>query len=118
MFPSLTVSENLMMGAYLVKDRQRKASALEGVFELFPILKEKYRNAAQTLSGGEQQMLALARALMSDPRMMMLDEPSLGIAPILVEEIFKVIQSLNRSGLPILLVEQNVFLSLKTSNRG
>ena len=118
MFPSLTVSENLLMGAYLVKDRQRRASALDEVFELFPILKKRYHNAAQTLSGGEQQMLALARALMSNPKMMMLDEPSLGIAPILVEEIFKVIQSLNRSGLPILLVEQNVFLSLKISNRG
>ena len=117
LFPLLTIEENLRMGAYLVREQQRIAQSLEEVYGLFPMLKERRRLAAQTLSGGQQQMLAIGRALMSQPRMMMLDEPSLGLAPLLVEQIFSVIETLHRRGLPILLIEQNAALSLTVSHR-
>jgi branched-chain amino acid transport system ATP-binding protein len=119
LFSALTVFENLMMGAYTLRDSKKIEENLKSVFDLFPVLAERKRNLAQTLSGGEQQMLAIGRALMSNPRMIMLDEPSLGLAPILVSRIFEVITRLNQeTGIPILLVEQNVFLSLKVSSRG
>ncbi len=116
-FPSLTVYENLIMGAYIIKDKKLINKNIKRIFDIFPILDKRKRNAAQTLSGGEQQMLVIGRALMSEPKLLMLDEPSLGIAPILVENIFEIIKKLNQSGLSILLVEQNVFLSLKISTR-
>jgi branched-chain amino acid transport system ATP-binding protein len=119
LFSALTVFENLMMGAYTLRDAKKIEENLRSVFELFPVLAERKRNLAQTLSGGEQQMLAIGRALMSNPGMIMLDEPSFGLAPILVARIFEVITRLNQeTGIPILLVEQNVFLSLKVSSRG
>jgi branched-chain amino acid transport system ATP-binding protein len=119
LFPTLTVWENLIMGAYTVRDKTKFDEYLRVVFELFPILEKKKNDMAQTMSGGEQQMLAIARALMAVPKMVMLDEPSLGLAPFLVVRIFQVIRNLNRDlGLPILLVEQNVYLSLKISSRG
>jgi branched-chain amino acid transport system ATP-binding protein len=117
LFPLLTIEENLRMGAFLVRDGKRIAQSLEEVHALFPILKERRRLAAQTLSGGQQQMLAIGRALMSQPRMLMLDEPSLGLAPLLVEQIFAVIGTLHQRGLSILLIEQNATLSLTVSHR-
>jgi len=117
-FPALTIRENLLMGAYLIRDRTRVAENIAMVYDLFPRLQEREKNLAQTLSGGEQQMLALGRALMSNPKLIMFDEPSLGIAPILVEDIFRVIRQLNEDGMAILLVEQNVLLSLDYSDRG
>jgi branched-chain amino acid transport system ATP-binding protein len=119
LFPTLTVLENLSMGAYTLSEKEKIEANRANVFHLFPILEERGKNLAQTLSGGEQQMLAIGRALMSSPRMIMLDEPSFGLAPILVDRIFEVITRLNKeNGLPILLVEQNVFLSLRVSSRG
>ena len=119
LFPTLTVLENLSMGAYTLSEKEKIEANRANVFHLFPILEERGKNLAQTLSGGEQQMLAIGRALMSNPRMIMLDEPSFGLAPILVDRIFEVITRLNKErGLPILLVEQNVFLSLRVSSRG
>lgn len=116
-FPELTVKENLMMGAYLRRDRKEIASDLEWVEEFFPRLRERIAQLAGTLSGGEQQMLAIGRALMGRPRCLMLDEPSLGIAPLLVETIFARLVDLNRErGLTLLLVEQNASLALKVSD--
>jgi len=116
-FPDLTVRENLMMGAYLRRDRKEIAADLDWVGDFFPRLRERILQQAGTLSGGEQQMLAIGRALMSRPRCLMLDEPSLGIAPILVETIFERLVDLNRSrGMTILLVEQNASLALSVSN--
>src|SRR5256885_118363 len=118
-FANLTVRENLLMGAYLRKDRNKLERDFDFVFEIFPRLKERQKQAAGTLSGGEQQMLAIGRALMSKPKCLMLDEPSLGIAPILVQTIFAAIEEINRElGLTILLVEQNANLALQISNRG
>lgn len=118
-FANLTVMENLHMGAYLQRDTQWIASELDHVFGMFPRLKERRDQAAGTLSGGEQQMLAIGRALMSRPRFLMLDEPSLGIAPLLVKEIFARLVELNRErSLPILLVEQNAHLALEVSSYG
>ena len=118
-FANLTVMENLQMGAYLQRDSQWIASELEYVFGMFPRLRERSEQHAGTLSGGEQQMLAIGRALMSRPRFLMLDEPSLGIAPLLVKEIFARLVELNRErSLPILLVEQNAHLALEVSSHG
>jgi branched-chain amino acid transport system ATP-binding protein len=118
-FPRMTVLENLEMGAFGVSDRSRSAESLERVFALFPRLRERSRQPGGTLSGGEQQMLALGRALMSRPRLLLLDEPSLGIAPILVQEIFREISRVNREdGMTILLVEQNANMALRIASRG
>lgn len=118
MFSNLTVYENLMMGAYTRKDKKQIAETLEKVYERFPRLQERTRQLAGTLSGGEQQMLAMGRALMSKPRLLMLDEPSMGLAPILVEQIFDIIQELNQHGTTILLVEQNAQMALSVAHRG
>lgn len=115
-FSDLTVLENLKIGAYLRKDSTEKD--LGWVYELFPRLKERSWQLAGTLSGGEQQMLAVGRALMSRPQIMMMDEPSLGLSPILVREIFNIIREINHQGVTILLVEQNANMALKTANRG
>ena len=117
-FPSLTVLENLELGSYVAAAKARRREGLEEVFGLFPRLKERERQAAGTMSGGEQQMLAIGRALMARPRLLMLDEPSLGLAPIIVQEIFRIIGEINRSGTTVLLVEQNTRQALALSRRG
>ena len=116
-FPALTVEENLRLGAYIRKDRDEFQADLEHMFALFPILQERFTQPAGTLSGGEQQQLAIARALMSHPDLLMLDEPSLGLAPKIVEQVFELIQHLHKDGMTILLVEQNVSLSLEIADR-
>jgi branched-chain amino acid transport system ATP-binding protein len=117
-FPSLTVLENLELGSYIPAAKARRREGLERVFALFPRLKERERQAAGTMSGGEQQMLAIGRALMARPRVLMLDEPSLGLAPIMVKEIFRIIGEINRLGTTVLLVEQNTRQALALSRRG
>ena len=117
-FPRMTVLENLEMGAYLSKNRKTFNETLEEVFRLFPKLKERVRQISGTLSGGEQQMLAIGRALMSTPRLMLLDEPSMGLAPIIVEEIFDIIRNINQKGTTILLVEQNAHMALSIAHTG
>lgn len=117
-FPSLSVLENLEMGSYLPKPKAKRSESLEKVFVLFPVLKDRSRQLAGTLSGGEQQMLAIGRGLMSLPRLLMLDEPSLGLAPVLVREIFRTVLDINKQGTAILLVEQNVFSALDMANEG
>jgi branched-chain amino acid transport system ATP-binding protein len=117
-FANLSVEDNLELGAYRRKDRDGIRTDFDGVFTLFPRLKERRRQTAGTLSGGEQQMLAIARALMSRPRLLLLDEPSLGIAPILMREIFRTIQEINQRGVTVLLVEQNAHLALSIARRG
>lgn len=115
---TLTVSENLALGAYTRRDRAGIAVSLEEVFHLFPRLKDRAGQLAGNLSGGEQQMLAIGRALMAKPRLLLLDEPSMGLAPLLVQEIFKTLADINRSGLTVLLVEQNVRQALKIARHG
>ncbi len=116
-FPRLSVLENLQMGAYLQKNAKDQDSDLEMVFSLFPLLKERNTQRGGTLSGGEQQMLAIGRALMSRPKLLILDEPSLGLSPLMVEKIFEMIQVINKQGLTILLVEQNAHAALMLANR-
>jgi hypothetical protein len=116
-FPGLTVKENLELGAFLRKDREEIQKDMEAVFERFPILKERKDQDAQTLSGGEQQMLAMGRALMSRPKLLLLDEPSMGLAPIFIREIFKIIQEIQKTGTTVLLIEQNAKMALSISNR-
>jgi len=117
-FPLLTVMENLDLGAYLRKDKDGIKADIDRVFGLFPILRERLKQAGGTLSGGEQQMLAIGRALMARPKLLLLDEPSLGLAPILVDTIFEIINQINKQGTTILLVEQNAQLALQFSHRG
>jgi branched-chain amino acid transport system ATP-binding protein len=117
-FPDLTVAENLSMGAYVRKERKAVQTGMEEVFGIFPVLRERRNQVGKTLSGGEQQMLAIARALMARPRMILMDEVSLGLMPIFVEETFRVIQDLHRQGVTILLVEQNARKALAAADRG
>ena len=117
-FPNLSVLENLEMGATLKRARGAAATTLKRVFDLFPRLSERHRQAAGTLSGGEQQMLAIGRCLMGQPEMIMFDEPSLGLSPNMTQEVFRVIRMLHEDGMTILLVEQNVMASLKLAQRG
>jgi branched-chain amino acid transport system ATP-binding protein len=118
LFQPLSVEENLLLGAYVVDDRKRKESNLEFVYNLFPRLRERRRQAASTLSGGEQQMLAVGRGLMSNPTVLMLDELSLGLSPLMVDELLDTVVKLKQEGLTILLVEQNVREALEISDRG
>jgi branched-chain amino acid transport system ATP-binding protein len=117
-FPTLTVQENLEMGALLPRAREKLSSEMERVYSLFPRLAERREQFAGTMSGGEQQMLAIGRCLMGQPELIMFDEPSLGLAPALVQELFQTIRKVNEAGLTVLLVEQNVAMSLKLANRG
>ena len=116
-FPTMTVLENLELGAYLRRDRAEIAKDLKRVYERFPRLADRKRQAAGTLSGGEQQMLAMGRALMSRPKILFLDEPSMGLAPLLVQEIFDIIKDINQSGTTVLLVEQNASMALQIADR-
>jgi len=117
-FPAMTVNENLLMGAYSRRDRAGVREDLERVFALFPRLKERRNQTAGTLSGGEQQMLAIGRGLMSRPKLLLLDEPSMGLAPLLVQEIFRIIKEINGQGTTILLVEQNANMALSIADYG
>jgi branched-chain amino acid transport system ATP-binding protein len=117
LFPEMSVLENLLMGAYTTAKSGRR-ERLEKVFSIFPVVKERQRQLAGTLSGGEQQMVAIGRGLMADPKLLMFDEPSLGLAPILVEEMFRVVQEINASGVTILLVEQNTQHALALAQHG
>jgi branched-chain amino acid transport system ATP-binding protein len=117
-FMGLTVQENMKMGAFTRKENREVQQDLERIYTSFPILKDRVNQQAGTLSGGEQQMLAIARGLMSNPRLMLLDEPSLGLAPLIVEEIFRIIKEINKEGVTILLVEQNANMALQTAQYG
>ncbi len=116
LFPKMTVEENLLVGAYLKRAKVKRAKNLQRVYDLFPRLAERRNQVAETLSGGEQQMLAIGRGLMQDPSLIMFDEPSLGLAPILVHEVFQVVEELHQMGLTIFLVEQNVHQTLKVAD--
>ena len=116
-FPDMTVLENLKIGAYLRKDKEEIEKDIEWVYELFPRLKERRKQLAGTMSGGEQQMLAMGRALMSNASMLMLDEPSMGLSPLLVQEIFDIIRNIHKEGMTILLVEQNAQMALSVADR-
>ncbi|WP_395321881.1 ABC transporter ATP-binding protein [Levilactobacillus parabrevis] len=117
-FPGLSVQENLQMGAFLRKDRRSIAQAYEDVYNYFPVLKQRRHQDAATLSGGEQQMLAMGRALMAAPKLMLLDEPSMGLAPIFINEIFDIIRAINAAGTTVLLIEQNANKALSIADRG
>ena len=117
-FPRMTVEENLMLGAYTIKDKAKIKETKENVYQIFPVLKKKEKALAQTLSGGEQQMLVICRSLMSNPQLLILDEPSLGLAPIIVEKVLDTIRTINDEGVTILLVEQNIHDSLNIADRG
>ncbi|RRJ66222.1 ABC transporter ATP-binding protein [Paenibacillus oralis] len=117
-FPRLTVKENLELGAFSTRDKKAVKQRMERVFAYFPRLKERLGQMGGTMSGGEQQMLAIGRALMMEPQILLLDEPSMGLAPIIVEQIFEIIQELNREGMTVLLVEQNAFQALQIAHRG
>ncbi|RKY03878.1 MAG: ABC transporter ATP-binding protein [Spirochaetes bacterium] len=117
-FPKLTVMENLEMGAYSLRDQSTFSENLEKMFGLFPVLKERQKQMAGTLSGGEQQMLSIARAMMANPTLLLLDEPSLGLAPMLVKSIFATIDEINKKGVTVLLVEQNAKAALSLAHRG
>ncbi len=117
-FGALTIEENLAMGAYIRHDREGVRADIDRMFTLFPRLKERHRQTAGTLSGGEQQMLAIARALMSRPRLLLLDEPSMGLAPLMVQKVFETILTVSAEGVTILLIEQNAKLALEVSHRG
>jgi len=117
-FPGLTVLENLEMGAYILTDKAEIERGIENAFTLFPRLKERAQQKGGTLSGGEQQMLATARGLMSNPKILLMDEPSMGLAPVLVDQIFDIIKQLNAQGTTILLVEQNALMALSIAHRG
>jgi branched-chain amino acid transport system ATP-binding protein len=118
LFPRMSVTENLEMGAYQRNDRKGIRESMDRVFELFPRLAERKNQKAGTMSGGEQQMCAIGRALMAQPKLLMLDEPSMGLAPIFVEKIFEIVQEINAQGTPILLVEQNALMALDVAQRG
>jgi branched-chain amino acid transport system ATP-binding protein len=117
-FPRMTIEENLMLGAYTLKDKAKIKESKEKVYEIFPVLKKKEKALAQTLSGGEQQMLVICRSLMSNPQMLILDEPSLGLAPIIVEKVLDTVRTINEEGVTVLLVEQNIHDSLEVADRG
>lgn len=117
-FPLLTVDENLMMGAFFRRDHARIQSDKEKIFDSFPILKERIKQLGGTLSGGEQQMLAMGRALMSRPKLLALDEPSMGLAPVIVDKVFEIVKEINNAGVTILLVEQNARVALGIARRG
>jgi branched-chain amino acid transport system ATP-binding protein len=117
-FPRMTVDENLRLGAYIVPDKSKIKDSKEKVYQIFPVLKKKEKLLAQNLSGGEQQMLVIGRSLMSNPQLLILDEPSLGLAPIIVEKVLDTLSKINEDGMTILLVEQNIRDSLTISNRG
>lgn len=116
-FPEMTVLENLAMGSFIKSARKERQANIDRCFQLFPRLKERHRQLGGTMSGGEQQMLAIARGLMANPKLLILDEPSLGLAPLLVRFIFDIIQEINRQGVTVLLVEQNVYQSLRIAHR-
>lgn len=118
LFPEMTVLENLKLGMYLIADRREEFKNIQEVFNIFPILKDRQSQIARTLSGGEQQMLAIARALVGNPKLLIFDEPSLGLAPKLVSQVFNTIKLINSQGITILLVEQNVIQALSLCNRG
>jgi len=119
LFPYLTVYENLRMGAYVRRDKKEIREDIERMYDLFPVVKTRYRQLASTLSGGEQQMVAMARALMARPKLLIMDEPSMGLSPLFVDKIFEIIQQINRTqGVSILLVEQNANMALSIASRG
>lgn len=117
-FPAMTVMENLQLGSYLQKDRSQIEARLQEIYQMFPILKERQHQDAATLSGGEQQMLVMARAMMAHPDLLLLDEPSMGLAPIYIQKVFDIIQKINAQGTTILLIEQNAHQSLSIADRG
>lgn len=117
-FPAMTVMENLQLGSYLQKDRSQIEARLQEIYEMFPILKERQHQDAATLSGGEQQMLVMARAMMANPDLLLLDEPSMGLAPIYIQKVFDIIQKINAQGTTILLIEQNAHQALSIADRG
>lgn len=117
-FPRMTVEENILLGAYTISDKQKVNESQERVYQIFPVLRKKEKAVAQTLSGGEQQMLVIGRSMMSNPELLILDEPSLGLAPIIVAKVFDTLRQINDEGVAILLVEQNIRDSLNIANRG